>query len=69
MAAVAYVLSEREEVYATLFGLLKMLAPEWHLRAVQSDLAQAAFNAATALQERNGLWGAPADGSNTIRWF
>ena len=65
VAAVAFVLSEREEVYSVLFSLLKMWAPAWRLRAVQSDLAPAAFNAARSLQHHLQLWG----DSVTVAWF
>ena len=65
VVAVAYVLSEREDVYAAVFAVLKLWAPKWLLRGVQSDLAFAPFNAATLLQERHKLWGEGV----VIRWF
>ena len=65
VVAVAYVLSEREDVYAAVFAVLKLWAPKWFLRGVQSDLAFAPFNAATLLQERHELWGEGV----VIRWF
>ena len=58
VVAVAYVRSEREDVFKAIFSLLKVFAPGWSLRAVQSDLAAAAYNAAASLQAESRLWGA-----------